>query len=66
MPALWITLTVLLALAIVIWRLRLGLYAAFGSGRATADLTIGPFRIRLIPDKETKKNGGRTEKNGKT
>ena len=49
MPALWITLTVLLALAIVIWRLRLGLYAAFGSGRATADLTIGPFRIRLTP-----------------
>ena len=65
MPALWITLTVLLALAIVIWRLRLGLYAAFGSGRATADLTIGPFRIRLTPDKETKKTAGEPKKTGK-
>ena len=65
MPTLWITLTVLLALAIVIWRLRLGLYAAFGSGRATADLTIGPFRIHLAPSKTQKKPPQKTGKPGK-
>ena len=39
---LWIALAVLLALGIVIWRLRLELYVAFGGGQAAADLTIGP------------------------
>ena len=55
MLGLWITLAVLLALAIFLWRLRLGLYVVFGRGQAAADLTIGPFRVRLVPSKETKK-----------
>ena len=41
MLGLWITLAVLLALAIFLWRLRLGLYVVFGRGQAAADLTIG-------------------------
>ena len=49
MLGLWITLAVLLALAIFLWRLRLGLYVVFGRGQAAADLTIGPFRVRLVP-----------------
>ena len=55
MLGLWITLAVLLALAIFLWRLRLGLYVVFGRGQAAADLTIGPFRVRLVPSKEAKK-----------
>ena len=55
MLGLWITLAVLLALAIFLWRLRLGLYVVFGRGQAAADLTIGPFRVRLVPSKEPKK-----------
>ena len=54
MLGLWITLAVLLALAIFLWRLRLGLYVVFGRGQAAADLTIGPFRVRLVPSKEAK------------
>lgn len=65
MLGLWITLAVLLALAIFLWRLRLGLYVVFGRGQAAADLTIGPFRVRLVPSKETKKNAAGNQKNGK-
>ena len=62
---LWIALAVLLALGIVIWRLRLGLYVAFGGGQAAADLTIGPFRIHLEPSKTQKKPPQKTGKPGK-
>ena len=62
---LWIALAVLLALGIVIWRLRLGLYVAFGGGQAAADLTIGPFRIHLAPSKTQKKPPQKTGKPGK-
>ena len=65
MPGLWITLTVLLALAALLWRLRLGLYAVFGGGQVTADLSIGPFRIRLAPSEKRKKTPRKTEKTGK-
>lgn len=65
MLGLWITLAVLLALAIFLWRLRLGLYVVFGRGQAAADLTIGPFRVRLVPSKETKKTPQETKKTGK-
>ena len=61
---LWIALAVLLALGIVIWRLRLGLYVAFGGGQAAADLTIGPFRIHLEPSKTRKKPGNRESLRG--
>ena len=64
MLGLWITLAVLLALAIFLWRLRLGLYVAFGRGQDAADLTIGPFRVRLVPSKETKKTPQETKKTG--
>ena len=60
-----ITLAVLLALAIFLWRLRLGLYVVFGRGQAAADLTIGPFRVRLVPSKEAKKTPQETKKTGK-
>lgn len=62
---LWIALAVLLALGIVIWRLRLGLYVAFGGGQAAADLTIGLFRIHLAPSKTQKKPPQKTGKPGK-
>lgn len=62
MLGLWITLAVLLALAIFLWRLRLGLYVVFGRGQAAADLTIGPFRVRLVPSKETKKRRRKPKK----
>ena len=62
---LWIALAVLLALGIVIWRLRLGLYVAFGGGQAAADLTIGPLRIHLAPSKAPKKPQQETKKPGK-
>ena len=65
MLGLWITLAVLLALAIFLWRLRLGLYVVFGRGQAAADLTIGPFRVRLVPSKEAKKTPQETKKTGK-
>lgn len=65
MLGLWIALAVLLALIVLIWRLRLGLYVAFGSGQAVADLTVGPFHIRLAPSKETKKPPQETKKPGK-
>ena len=65
MLGLWITLAVLLALAIFLWRLRLGLYVSFGGEQAAADLTIGLFRVRLAPSKETKKNAAGNQKNGK-
>ena len=65
MLGLWITLAVLLALAIFLWRLRLGLYVVFGREQAAADLTIGPFRVRLVPSKETKKTLQETQKTGK-
>lgn len=65
MLGLWIALAVLLVLIVLIWRLRLGLYVAFGSGQAVADLTVGPFRIRLAPSKETKKTPQKTKKPGK-
>lgn len=64
MLGLWITLAVLLALAIFLWRLRLGLYVVFGRGQAAADLTIGPFRVRLVPSKR-QKNAAGNQKNGK-
>ncbi len=48
-----------------LWRLRLGLYVVFGRGQAAADLTIGPFRVRLVPSKETKKTPQETKKTGK-
>ena len=56
---------VLLALAVLLWRLRLGLYVAFGGGPARADLTIGPFRVRLAPSNGTKKRPQETKKPGK-
>ena len=65
MLGLWITLAVLLALAIFLWRLRLGLYVSFGGEQAAADLTIGLFRVRLAPSKETKKTPQETKKTGK-
>ena len=65
MHGLWILLAVLLALGIVIWRLRLGLYVAFGGGQAAADLTAGPFRIHLAPSSGKKKKPEETEKPGK-
>ncbi len=65
MLGLWIALAVLLVLTVLIWRLRLGLYVAFGSGQAVADLTVGPFHIRLAPSKETKKTPQKTKKPGK-
>ena len=65
MRGLWIALAVLLALGIVIWRLRLGLYVAFGGGQAAADLTIGPLRIHLAPSKAPKKPQQETKKPGK-
>ena len=49
MLGLWIVLMLLAALAVLIWRLRLGVSAAFGPEGATADLKIGPFRLRLAP-----------------
>ena len=64
MLGLWIALAVLLVLTVLIWRLRLGLYVAFGSGQAVADLTVGPFHIRLAPTKETKKTPQKTKKPG--
>ena len=65
MLGLWITLAVLLALAIFLWRLRLGLYVSFGGEQAAAYLTIGLFRVRLAPSKETKKTPQETKKTGK-
>ena len=65
MLGLWSALAVLLVLTVLIWRLRLGLYVAFGSGQAVADLTVGPFHIRLAPSKETKKTPQKTKKPGK-
>ena len=65
MLGLWITLAVLLVLGILLWRLRLGVYIAFGGEQVRADLTIGPFRVRLAPSKETKKPPQETKKPGK-
>ena len=65
MLGLWIALAVLLVLAMFLWRLRLGLYVAFGPEQAAADLTIGPFRVRMAPSSGEKKPPQETKKPGK-
>ena len=49
MRGLWIALGVLAALALLVWRLRVGVRASFGQPGVLADLKIGPFAIRLAP-----------------
>ena len=63
---LWIALAVLLALGLVIWRLRLGLYVGLRrrAGGGGPD-RIGPFRIHLAPSKTRKEPPQETKKPGK-
>lgn len=62
---LWIALAAVLALGIVIWRLRLGVRMAFGPGGASAEVKAGPLRVRLAPRPE-RPEAKKTEKTGKT
>ena len=63
---LWI-LAILALLLVLLFRARLGIHAAFGAAEARADLTLGPFRVRLAPRPEPpqKKAVQKKEKSGK-
>ena len=61
----WI-LGILILLGIVLCSIRIGIHVTFGvAQQATADLTIGPFTIRLAPTPPGEKGGKKGEKSEK-
>lgn len=60
----WI-LGILLLLGLLFWRLRVGIRTSFGGEAATADLTLGPFHIRLLPAKKGEPAGEKPPKKAK-
>lgn len=58
----WMVLGILILLCVGIGRIRVGIHAAYDGTTATADVTVGPFRIRVAPGKKDKTDEGKAKK----